>query len=206
MAAYMRNKFPFLGIKSPQREKAVKALLPDFRTAPAAVQIKIVRELYALAAREYHYAALDLLKWHTKKLEPLLFLPLVEELIQRKTWWDSVDVLSPKIAGQLFLRHPQYIAAFTERWLQNDNFWLQRAALIFQLNYRQQMNVERLTHYVLYLQKSEEFFVQKGAGWALRSASRYFPVEIAAFLATHGSSLPKLTLREGRKLLDKAKP
>lgn len=203
MAAYMRDQFPFLGIKTPEREKLVKTWLKSQPTPSNDTLLAWVNALYELAEREFQYAACDLLKSRIRQLDPSFWLPQVETYITIKSWWDTVDVWSPKIVAGLLKQAPDQLVQFPDRWIHSPNFWLQRAALIVQLNYRDQMDLERLFHYCQLRVDSSEFFVQKAIGWGLRSASRYFPNEVIQFLNQEQHRMAPLSIREGSKLLRK---
>jgi hypothetical protein len=125
MSAYMKGHFPFFGIKAPLRRALQKAHwvevgLPDLEELPG-----LVRSAFAQPQREWHYAALDLLVKQEKKLG-LRHLPLVEELITTKSWWDTVDSLAVHVAGGILRRHPQAAAEWSGRWAESDDLWLQR--------------------------------------------------------------------------------
>ncbi|MEM7571581.1 MAG: DNA alkylation repair protein [Bacteroidota bacterium] len=203
MAAYMRNQFPFLGIKAPQREQLVIAWLKAQTMPSSQVLLAWVDFLYQLPEREFQYAACDLLKSSIRKVDPMFWLPRLSDYMTTKSWWDTVDVWSPKIAANLLKRVPDQFVNYPDQWIQAENFWLQRAAIIVQLNYRDQMDLDRIFAYSRQHSGSSEFFVQKAIGWSLRSASRYFPREILAFLEREEQSLSPLSLREGSKLLKK---
>jgi 3-methyladenine DNA glycosylase AlkD len=126
-------------------------------------------------------------------------LPLIDQLITTLSWWDTVDWLAPHLAGKIFLRHPALMEEVTGRWIADDNLWRQRSALIFQLHYKAATREDLLFDYVRQRAGSEEFFVQKGAGWALRQYSKIAPERVQAFLREQ--SLPALTRREGAKWL-----
>jgi 3-methyladenine DNA glycosylase AlkD len=81
------------------------------------------------------------------------------------------------------------------------NFWLQRVCLIFQLSYRNKTDAALLFKYVQMVAASKEFFLQKGAGWALRQYSRTDPEAVRAFVER--TSLAPLTRREALRLMDK---
>jgi 3-methyladenine DNA glycosylase AlkD len=55
--------------------------------------------------------------------------------------------------------------------------------------------------YILRVKDSEEFFIQKGAGWALREHSKTKPEEVIDFIKSN--KLKSLTEREGLKWLKK---
>lgn len=81
------------------------------------------------------------------------------------------------------------------RWIQQDNFWLQRSAFILQLTYRDQTNFSLLKELILYRQHSREFFVRKAAGWALRQYAKFAPEEVLLFIEEN-PQLSGLTRRE----------
>ena len=77
--------------------------------------------------REYQKAALDILEKTKKKLGPD-DMPWLGNLILNKSWWDTVDVLSPHVMGYMFSTYPKLIPQYSEQWIENENIWLQRAA------------------------------------------------------------------------------
>jgi 3-methyladenine DNA glycosylase AlkD len=197
MSAYMKNQFPFYGIKTPRRRELV-AMFLESNGLPEDLEA-LCRACFAAEKREIHYFVNDALRNRVKKLD-ISLLPVMSDLIAQKSWWDSVDFLAPKLAGGLMLRHLAHIAALTSTWIESDNFWYQRAAIIFQLDYKQKTDAERLFAYILRRADSKEFFVQKGAGWALRTYASVDPEAVMKFVEDH--NLPALTKREAiRKIV-----
>jgi 3-methyladenine DNA glycosylase AlkD len=99
----------------------------------------------------------------------------------------------------LLLRFPEQIPLYVDRWIESDNFWYQRAAIIYQLGYKQKTDAQRLFANVLRRADSKEFFVQKGAGWALREYAKVNPVAVQDFV--EGNKLPALTAREALRII-----
>ncbi len=198
MAKYMRNLFPFHGVQSPQRRALARSLYRELGLPEGAALKTLCRLCFREEAREIHYFACELLARQVKRLD-LSFLELVEELIQTKSWWDTVDILAPRVAGPLLLRLPEGLDRYPERWIRTDNLWLQRAALIYQLKYKKKTDAERLFRYIRRTLGSGEFFVEKAAGWALRQYARVEPGAVLRFAET--TDLPPLTRREGLKHL-----
>ena len=199
MEAYMKHHARFYGVKTPERKAIIKEHLKSF-ALPQGDDLKAVCR-YCFreeARREMQYAVNDLLQKAMRQLDAS-FLDLVEELIPMQCWWDTVDFLSPKIAGGLLLRFPEQLESYPDQWIKSDDFWFQRAAIIFQLNYKVKTDSERLFSYIAQRSDSQEFFVQKGAGWALRQYARVSPDEVRSFIQQH--DLPALTVREGGKYL-----
>jgi len=67
MSAYMKYKFPFLGIKSPLRKSILKPLLLFYKIELQNHAAGITKELYTLPEREYHYCAMELYAKFKKK-------------------------------------------------------------------------------------------------------------------------------------------
>lgn len=201
MSAYMKHRFSFYGIKTPQRKELVKQANHKIGTPKKEQWIAIAEQAFCGDFhREIQYAVGDLLrpKAHKKDLS-IEFLPVVEELIQIKSWWDTVDWLSPKLAGGILLRHPEERSKFPDVWIDSKNKWLVRSAILFQLSYKDQMDTERLREYCIQHKHSDEFFIQKAMGWILREHSKTDREWVMNLFSNH--EFPKLTVREGSKYL-----
>lgn len=197
MSQYMRNQFPFLGIKSPQQKALFKQFVSTYGL-PDAVQIEfLVRELWAWPEREYQYVALSFLSRLKKHLTPEV-LPLLEHIIITKSWWDTVDAIASHNVGSLLLRYPEIRDEALAPWRISDNIWLRRTALLFQLGYNAETTDEPLLfEIVLENTESKEFFIQKAIGWALREHSKLRPQAVQAFVAKN--NLAPLSRREALK-------
>jgi 3-methyladenine DNA glycosylase AlkD len=198
-AAYMRDQFQFIGIKTPERRQLSRELMAELGLPESKDLLAVLRLFANDEYRELNYFGLDLTEKVLKK-QPESFIDVLEELVLIKSWWDTVDWLA-KLVGIHFQRHPQLIYPLTERWMEGGEVWLQRICLIFQLSYKTRTDEALLFGYILHLQESQEFFIQKAAGWALRQYSRTAPDTVRAFLENH-PSLPALTRREGGRLLN----
>lgn len=163
MAKYMRDQFPFLGIKSPLRRTLYKNFLAQHSLPPPEALDPIVKELWQLPQREYQYVAMDLLDRMKKHVTPD-FLPLLEHLIVTKSWWDTVDGLAGHGVGGLFLRHPQARNSPIAAWRTSDNFWLRRTTLLFQLRYKAETDQGLLFSLINDNLGSDEFFINKAIG------------------------------------------
>ncbi len=199
MSRYMRHKFPFYGLASPERKALSTILFRSWGTVPA----QTAKELCVLCfgegeKRELQYFVNDFVQPQAKKLD-LSWIPLFEALILQKSWWDTVDFLSPKLAGPILKRFPDEAERITEGWLEADNYWLQRSAILFQLDYGLDTRTDLLFDYILRRASSREFFVQKASGWALRQYGRKNPEAVREFIDENRLALSALTIREGGK-------
>ncbi len=199
MSRYMKNLFPFVGIPSSERKEIFRKHLAQYGLPPDKDLFPIIKSAYAQPEREYHYFAIDLAGKFAKKADES-FVPLLEFLITKNSWWDSVDSTASNCTRDFFKRNAHLQAPVTRKWMDSSNKWLQRASILFQLNYKSNTNEELLYRYILELKDSPEFFIQKAIGWALREYSKTNRYSVKKFLATH--KLAKLSIREASKYIN----
>ncbi|MGD9934220.1 MAG: DNA alkylation repair protein [Dehalococcoidia bacterium] len=194
MSRYMRDQFPFLGLKSPTRQALTRDWMVQFRKADEATISGVARRLWTLPEREFQYTACGLLERSATKLSAAA-LALCRDLLITKSWWDTVDSLASHAVGTLVLRHPEQVRLMDE-WLESENMWLRRTALLHQLKYKGRTDTDRLFGYCLARAHESEFFIRKAIGWALRQYSWTDPEAIEAFVAAHEDVLSPLSKRE----------
>ena len=196
MAAYMKNRFDFLGIAKPQVKCICKPLFQG--AAKAAVDWDFVRQCWANPHRELQYCALEYLRAVQKNLTPQ-DIPRLQALITDKPWWDSADVLD-RIVGGIALRYPEANAVLLA-WSQSDNIWLRRVAIDHQLLRKEQTDTALLEQILRNNLGQTEFFINKAIGWALRDYSKSNPQWVRRFIEQHRSRMAKLSVREASKYL-----
>lgn len=198
MSAYMKDRFPFFGIKAPQRRELVKEHSALYG-APALDELPaIARSAFALPQRELHQVAVDLLMKHAKRLGPA-DLPLVEELITTKSWWDSVDGLAIHVAGVILKKHPKEIAKWNKRWIGSSDMWLNRTAILFQARWKEDTDQALLFANIDRHVGHKDFFIRKAIGWSLRELGATDPEAVSAFVRSR--KLSPLSEREAMKHL-----
>ncbi|WP_264757827.1 DNA alkylation repair protein [Neobacillus dielmonensis] len=200
MAKYMKNHFPFLGIKKPLRAQLEKQFFQETEILKQPFNRDFVWALWDKPEREYQYTALVYMEKMMNKLEKQ-DLPFMEQLITTKSWWDSVDAIAPKPVGAIAKKVPEVIHETIGKWAVHEDLWLRRAAILFQLKYKQDTNEELLYQYIKQNAASKEFFIQKAIGWALREYSKTNPSSVKQFIES--STLAPLSVREGSKYLHK---
>lgn len=195
---YMRNQYAFFGLKAPEWLALAKEVI-EKNGIPQGEDLKtLVRLCYDDEHREMQFFGLELVQRSINK-QPENFVHFLEELITTKSWWDTVDWIAAKMVGSHLKRYPGLVPSFPDRWIESDNIWLQRTAILFQLKYKKDTDAALLFRYILRRADSREFFVQKGAGWALREYSKTDPEAVRDFI--ENNKLPALTRREGLRRL-----
>ncbi|MDT2676989.1 DNA alkylation repair protein [Enterococcus dongliensis] len=197
MAHYMRDQFSFCGVKKPQRAQLEYPYLQASLTLSIPALIHEIFRNYHQTEREYHYYAIDLAQKNTQRFsraELIELLPLLAE----KSWWDSTDAWR-KVYSTWGLAHPAELEQIFEWFYQHENYWYRRVAIILQLGFKEQTDMALLTRAILADLTTDEFFIQKAIGWALRDYSKVAPDWVKDFMQQH--SLSKLALREGSKYI-----
>ena len=201
MRAYMRDQFEYLGVSTPDHRAAVAPLIRSFFRgfSPAdREELRTAAEgLWQMREREYQYVAIGLLGRHHKVLS-LDDLPWLLDLVQKKSWWDTVDSLV-KVIGPVVRRAGAKGRRAMDAAVKHDNFWVRRVAMLHQLGLRDQVDTDRLFRYAELLAAEKEFFIRKAIGWALRDYAWHDWRAVDRFLKTTEMKLSGLTVREASK-------
>lgn len=203
MRAYMKDHFDFLGIKTPERRALFKPYLNQLRVeanTALAVDTGFVERSWALSEREFHYNACDYLAAPAvKKLLEPADVPWLRSLVERHTWWDTVDRLD-RIIGDVALRYPELDAVML-KWATDPNFWVRRVAIDHQLPRKEKTNTELLEQIIVLNFGSREFFINKAIGWSLREYAKTDPAWVLDFVARYEGRMAPLSVREATKYL-----
>ena len=196
MKAYMKNKFEFLGVKTPVRRKLTTTFFKQ--QTDLVIDWNFINEAWNYPYRKLQYTALDYLEIRKKLLTPS-DLPRLKKLAQTKSWWDTIDFLD-RLVGSI-------IARFTETkeiilsWSCDKDFWLRRLAIDHQLLRKEKTDTELLEKILVNNLGQTEFFINKAIGWALRDYSKTNPDWVRDFIERHQAEMAALSIREGSKYL-----
>jgi len=187
MFDYMRGKFAFLGIKTPTRRELTKDFIKDVSKLDIDEIVVQIDKLWNLEEREFQMLGLDIIMRSKNKFQTR-HIGNFESWIINKSWWDTIDMIASHNIGNLFARESELRDKTIAKWLVNENIWLNRTCLLYQLKYKEATNLELLFYYIDELKDIEEFFIQKAIGWALRQASKFYPQEVKAYMVSHDLS------------------
>ena len=198
---YMKSTMPFMGVRVPVMRKTARAVFRSHPPRSGAEWQATVRTLWREARfRELRYAAIELvvhppfLRWLTMDR-----VPLVDELVVDGAWWDYVDRIAPAGLGHLVTVHRAPAGALMRAWARDENVWRRRAAILCQLGFKEDTDLELLHDCLSPSFGHGEFFVRKAMGWALRARAWTDPRWVRRYVAEHEHELSKLTRREALK-------
>jgi|LGOV01.1.fsa_nt_gb 3-methyladenine DNA glycosylase AlkD len=198
MGKYMRNNFKFLGINATERRKISKKFIKEYGDFEIVNIKEDIVDIWNLEEREFQYIYLDFLK-KKKKYLTVNDLLIIEYIITNKSWWDTVDMIASHLVGEIFKNNKDVIDKYQKKWQESGNIWLQRALIIYQLNYKENTDKERLFQIIRNNLNTNEFFIDKAIGWALRQYSKTNKEEVIKFIKN--TNLSKLSVREGSKYI-----
>jgi 3-methyladenine DNA glycosylase AlkD len=197
----MRDQFEFLGIPTPVRSTLDREVTAGLDPPDEHELAGVADACWTLPYREYQYFACGYLRKHVG-VAGAPFIDVAERLITAKAWWDTVDALATRTVGPLVRAHPELVATM-DRWIDHDDIWLARTALLHQLTYKGGTDVDRLFRYCRHRAGDREFFIRKAIGWSLRELTKTDPDRVLAFLAETGEDLSPLSRKEALKWLDR---
>jgi len=198
---YMKGHFPYFGIMTPERRAVQKEWLNGVNEInDRNDRWQLVRALWEKPQREFQYLAIDWMNsWPKKWYDPNDGEEL-EFLLRKKPWWDSTDAISTNYIGKWQKLFPKDARKTFEKWRHSDLFWLQRTCLIYQLKYKDEVDISYLEDLIAQLLQINEFFIQKAIGWSLRQLSKRNPDAVREILGNH--PVKGLALREASKYLN----
>jgi 3-methyladenine DNA glycosylase AlkD len=206
MQAYMKSAMPFLGVSATDLRKACRAVFGDREYGTAADWRKDVLSLWRTANhREERYAAVELTGVRAaRSFQDMDALAMYEEMITTGAWWDYVDVLAKHRLGAILRGHPRPMGKAMRAWSRDGDLWKRRSAILCQLAFKEETDLELLYACLEPSLDSKEFFLRKAIGWALRQYAWTDPQEVRRYVRKHEARLSALSRREALKNLGEA--
>lgn len=86
-----------------------------------------------------------------------------------------------------------------DAWITDDDMWIRRTALLYQLRYGADTDADRLFRFCTLRMHEPDFFIRKAVGWALRTHGRHDAPAVREFVQAHRAELSPLSIREALK-------
>lgn len=197
MKKYMRDLFDYYGIATPERKLIYKDFLKDEKNSKT-IDWVFLDLCYADEHREFQYLAYDYLLALASYLV-IDDMPRIRKYVLTKSWWDTIDFLC-KVIGKL----SESVSTVDElmlEWANDENIWIRRTAIEYQLGKKENTNTDNLEKILMANFGSEEFFINKAIGWALREYSKTNPKWVAKFIDENRAKMSNLSIKEGSKYI-----
>lgn len=197
MAKYLRNQFVFYGLKSPVRRDAYHQILKDEKKKKQ-IDWDLLDQAWNDKHREMQYFVCDYLL-AMEKYVSYDDLFKIEHYVRTKQWWDTIDSLM-KLYGYVGLKD-QRVDQLMLDWSKDPDKWVRRVAIEHQLLRKDKMNTALLSQILENNLESDEFFINKAIGWALRDYSKTNPEWVSDFIDGNYNHFAKLSITESSKYL-----
>ncbi|MBZ0266314.1 DNA alkylation repair protein [bacterium] len=200
MKRYMKSEMPFYGVQAKLRQELFKPLAKKYPPASLEEYLEVISQLWALEHREEKYLAIMYAR-RFKKLQVMEALPQYTRMIQEGAWWDFVDEIASNLIGALLKQYPQEMKSQLNAWIDHEDIWLRRTAILAQLKFKQKTDEKLLFKFCREHLDEESFWIRKAIGWALREHSKTNPQAVSRFIDQYKLNMSNLTLREASKYI-----
>ncbi|MFF8873185.1 DNA alkylation repair protein [Streptomyces massasporeus] len=211
MQRYFPHEIRALGVGN----AAVVEIATDYfrqrRDTPAATRLLLAEEL--LARAEYHEEVL----LGFAVLHKVARSGLGEELPDRclhwlETYvsnWAQCDDMCLKLLYPFFLGHLELLPR-TRSWIESASPWARRAANVAVVKFVRrkvgrtvfELPLSHVLDNCVRLMHDDDTYVQKGSGWLLKVTAEVHPDEVAEFLRTWHTEMPRDTFRYAVEKMD----
>ena len=86
-------------------------------------------------------------------------------------------------------------------WSKDDNIWIKRTAIEHQLNLKDKTDYELLEKIIVNNFGTDEFFINKAIGWALREYSKTNSTWVKEFINRYKNQMSDLSIKEASKYI-----
>jgi len=205
MRAYMKSAMPYHGVPMPLLRNVCKLTFADLQFETASHWQAQVLDLWRGARfREERYAAVYLAgDKRARPFQTSSAMKMYEELIITGAWWDYVDDIASHRIGPILRDYPVPMRRKMLSWSKSNNLWKRRAAILCQLGFEAETDLELLYACIEPSLASREFFLQKAIGWALRQYAWTDGAEIKRYVHLNRAHLSALSYREALKNIDR---
>jgi 3-methyladenine DNA glycosylase AlkD len=201
MQAYMKSAMPYRGVSSPILKRLCRDAFKAHPLHTAAEWQRVVLELWRKAAfREERYAAVLLTQARAyRAFVTFSSLPMFEEMIVSGAWWDFVDTLAGHNLGDILRAEPRRMKPLMRRWARDADLWKRRSAILCQLGFKKDTDLELLYACIEPNLSRKDFFIRKAIGWALRQYAWTDPREVRRYVKANRDRLSALSVKEALK-------
>ena len=198
MARYLKTEMRFYGVQKPGLVPIVRHLKKEYPPSNRDEYEETVLALWELPHREEKYIAQGYATSFPKFMVPDS-LPLYRRMVVEGAWWDFVDEVATHMVRHLVINYPDETWQTVDTWIDSDDMWLRRTAIICQVGAKEHTDTDRLFRFCAARMHEPEFFIRKAIGWALREFAKTDPEAVAAFVTRHREGLSGLSYREATK-------
>jgi 3-methyladenine DNA glycosylase AlkD len=193
---YSKEPILSLGVRTPVMRQIAQDFWPRVKDLPIDALLGQCEALLQTGTVEHRCIALAWAYKQRRALQPAHFEVLYGWLCRHVADWAACDQLCCEVFGDFMKRYPQY-AVQVRAWVQSENRWLRRAAAVVLIpDLRDDAHfLPLILEVATVLLPDRDDLVQKGYGWALKTAVQTRPLETWAFILQHKKEMSRTALR-----------
>lgn len=201
MQAYMKSAMPFLGVSKVPLRAICNQLFAGLPYADSSTWQRDVLDIWRGAQfREERHAAIELIGIRAARpFQTMDALGMCEEMIVTGAWWDYVDAIATQRFWPILQHDPAAMKQRMLAWASDDDMWKRRSAILCQLKAKADTDLDFLYACIEPSLDSQEFFLRKAIGWALRQYAWTDPAEVKRYVDANEARLSGLSRREALK-------
>jgi 3-methyladenine DNA glycosylase AlkD len=201
MQAYMKSAMPYLGVSAVPMRQVCKQVFSGMTWPDSASWQRDVLAIWRGAGfREERYAAIELTGVRAARaFQRIDALPMYEEMIVDGAWWDYVDAIATQRLWEILENDRAAMKAAMLAWSRDGDMWKRRSAILCQIKAKAATDPDLLYACIAPSLDSQEFFLRKAIGWALRQYAWTDPAEVKRYVAANEKRLSGLSKREALK-------
>ena len=191
---YMNTSTLMLGLTVPQQREVFKKGY-SFSTLSMEDQLKIWNQVWQQATTfEVLTQAVFFPEKYAGKFDTAYLFGIMKKWIKKVDNWGHSDMLS-SIFAKMLVKEPKVIFDQLEKWNSSKNPWERRQSIVPLAMYHrrnQAIGFKPCIQLVENLLGDDDYYVQKGVGWALREIGTQYPEETWKFLQKHVYSISSI--------------
>lgn len=197
----MKSAMPYLGVGAAAlRASCRRAFAGLAYPAPEAWRSDVLALWRGAGFREERYAAIELTGIRAAQpFQRVAALPMYEEMIITGARWDYVDAIATHRLWAILRNDPAPMKQAMLEWAGGGDLWKRRSAILCQIKAKRETDLDLLYACIEPSLDSNEFFLRKAIGWALRQYAWTDPEEVRRYVAAHSGRLSGLSKREALK-------
>lgn len=183
------------GVKTPVVKAIAKEALKELK---AETKESVFAACQSLWESGYHEEALIACDWaysQRKKFEKGDFEIFENWIENYVTNWAACDTFCNNTVGDFLIKYPEYLGRL-KSWAVSPNRWLRRAAAVSLIvPARKGIFLTEILDIALLQLVDPDDLVQKGYGWALKTAADTHEKAVFDFVMNHRNQMPRTALR-----------
>jgi 3-methyladenine DNA glycosylase AlkD len=201
---YSKDQIKSLGLRTPAVREIAKQRFSELKQLPPDQLLEYCNAMLAFGYEEHRTLAFAWAFKQVKRYEARHFQVFEAWLRDHVSNWAACDQLCCEVLGHFLLRFPQFYPQ-VEAWSLTDDRWFQRASAVALIPAfrKSSEQLPRLQRVVLNLIHHKDDLVQKGYGWALKTAMERDQASTFAFVLSQKAIMPRTALRYAIEKLPK---